>query len=198
MKEYFSDPDLTKKVKYNADEEALLELVNRHSGIYVDMVKKFGSKSLTHCQIGDILDEKEYNIYKAALDYDETRSKFSTFLANKAKFICLTEKTKTLKKNRSIDYENIEFCSSSKDNNPQEHCLEQESYSRIMNMIMEHKDERITTIFFERYFCGKLNKLKPWKKIAKKIGMSTQGCINIHNKTLEQFKNKLKNERVEF
>lgn len=195
MNKQFTDPFLTKRVKEENDEKALLELVNRHSGIYVDMVRKFGSKSLSHNQIGDILDEKEYNIYKAALDYDETRSKFSTHLANKAKYICLTEKTKNKKKS-PINYNDVEFFIESTDNNPQEECLDNEAYCRIMNMINNHDDKRIRVIFFERYFCGKLNKLKPWNQIAEKVGLSTQGCINIHNKTIEQFKNRIKNEKI--
>jgi len=97
----FSDTQLTEKVKEFGDEVALIELISRHSGIYVNMVRKFGSKSLSYTQMGQILDEKDYNIYEAALDYDESRAKFSTHIANKAKYICLTEKTKN-KKNSSI------------------------------------------------------------------------------------------------
>ena len=31
-------------------------------------------------------------------------------------------------------------------------------------------------------------KLTPWKKIAKKLDLSIQGCINIHNKHLTEIK----------
>jgi hypothetical protein len=37
-----------------------------------------------------------------------------------------------------------------------------------------------------RYFESK--KLTPWKKIAKKLDLSIQGCINIHNKHLTEIK----------
>jgi hypothetical protein len=37
------------------------------------------------------------------------------------------------------------------------------------------------------------NKLIPWKNIAKKLRMSIQGCINIHNKFIEQTKKELEN-----
>ena len=65
-------------------------------------------------------------------------------------------------------------------------------------MILRHSDYRVQTIFYERYFCGERGKLKPWKKIADKIELSTQGCINIHNRTLKEFKNKIQNEKVKF
>ena len=197
MKDY-SDLDLTNKIKESSDEGALVELVNRHSGIYIDMIKRFGLRSLPKDIIGNIIDEKEYNIYKAAIDYDETRAKFSTHLANKTKFICLTEKTKMFKNKENTNYNELEFCQHSTDNTPDESFIEKERYVRVMNMIFEHKDKRIRTIFTERYFNGKLNKLKPWHQIAKKVGLSTQGCINIHNKTIEQFKNKIKNETIKF
>ena len=37
-----------------------------------------------------------------------------------------------------------------------------------------------------RYQNGR--KLTPWKKIAKKLDLSIQGCINIHNKHLTEIK----------
>ena len=37
-----------------------------------------------------------------------------------------------------------------------------------------------------RYFDDK--KLTPWKKIAKKLELSIQGCIKIHNKHLTEIK----------
>jgi hypothetical protein len=81
-------------IKDENDESALHELISRHSGIYVDMLKKFGMSCLTQNQISDIMKDKDYVIYKAALEYDESKAKFSTHLANKAKYMCLTQKTK--------------------------------------------------------------------------------------------------------
>ena len=37
-----------------------------------------------------------------------------------------------------------------------------------------------------RYSNG--NKVTPWKKIAKKLDLSIQGCINIHNNYLKEIK----------
>ena len=96
MTEDLTDLALTELIKENNDEEALDELISRHSGIYVDMLKKFGFKCLTHNQVQDIMQDKDYVIYKAALEYDAEKAKFSTHLANKAKYMCLTQKTKTI------------------------------------------------------------------------------------------------------
>jgi hypothetical protein len=191
----FSDTQLTEKVKEFGDEVALIELISRHSGIYVNMVRKFGSKSLSYTQMGQILDEKDYNIYEAALDYDESRAKFSTHIANKAKYICLTEKTKN-KKNSSINYDYVDFFIETPDNTPEETCIYEETLNRILNMISDHEDERVRLIFNERYFGGESNKLKPWNKVAEKTNLSHQGCINIHNRTIENFRKKVSNERI--
>ena len=61
------DQELAQKVKEDHDQEALIELIERHSGIYVHMIKCYGSKSLTQDQINNLIDEKDYNIYKQCL-----------------------------------------------------------------------------------------------------------------------------------
>jgi DNA-directed RNA polymerase specialized sigma subunit len=48
------------------------------------------------------------------------------------------------------------------------------------------EDSRVKKIFTMRYKSG--IKLTPWKKIAKKLDLSIQGCINIHNKHLTEIK----------
>ena len=53
-------------------------------------------------------------------------------------------------------------------------------------MIDDSKDERVKKIFKMRYKNG--TRLTPWKKIAKKLDLSIQGCINIHNKHLTEIK----------
>ncbi len=193
-----SDSDLTKLVKQDKDNDALVELINRHSGIYVDMVNKFGCKSLSMTEVGDIIDDKNYNIYKAAIDYDETRAKFSTYLATKAKFICLTQKTKNKMSKPHSSYEELDFFIESKDNTPEQFCSFSDSFSKIMVLISKNKDERVEKIFNERYFGGEFNKLQAWHRVAKKIGISSQACINIHNRTIEQLKKKVNNETIKF
>ena len=58
------DTLLVNKVKDFNDEEALQQLIVRHSGIYIDMIKRYGGKSLNKIQINDMLDDKNYQIYK--------------------------------------------------------------------------------------------------------------------------------------
>ena len=198
MIEDLTDSALTNLIKAENDEGALEELISRHSGIYVDMLKKFGMNCLTHNQVSDIMNDKDYVIYKAALEYDETKAKFSTHLANKTKYMCLTQKTKNKNNKISSNFDDVQF--SQKDNSytPDEECKLNDSFSRILNLINKHKDKRLKTIFHERYFCGRRGKLKPWKEVARKLNLSAQGCINIHNKAVKEISLKIDNEKIKF
>jgi RNA polymerase sigma factor (sigma-70 family) len=193
-----SDPLLANLVKKSNDENALRELIFRHSGIYLDMIKKFGSRSLSHNQINDMVEDKNYQIYKAALEYDESKSKFSTYLALKTKYLCLTNKTNNKKNSNIVNFDEIEFTQEHNGFDPSEESSRNESFLKIFNLINNHHDERIKLIFNERYFSNTNGSLKPWKQIASKVGLSIQGCINIHNKTIKEFQEKITNEQLNF
>ena len=193
-----TDSDLTDLIKANNNEEALDELISRHSGIYVDILKKFGMKCLTENQVIDIMGDKDYTIYKAALEYDKAKAKFSTHLANKAKYMCLTQKTKNKNSRVSSNLDDVIFCQKDKAKTPDESCKINDAFCRILNIIDRHKDKRLKIIFHERYFCGNKGKLKPWKDVAKKINLSAQGCINIHDKAVKEISQRIENEKIKF
>jgi len=195
---HLTDSALTEKIKESNDGEALNELISRHSGIYVDMLKKFGYRSLSQNQISDIMEDKDYVIYKAALEYDPEKAKFSTHLANKTKYLCLTQRTKNKKSHLTSSYDDLEFCQKDNSLNPRDQYILNDSFARILNLIEKHDDKRLKIIFKERYFGGKQGKLKPWKQVAEKVNLSAQGCINIHNRAVLELKNRIKNEKIKF
>ena len=75
---------------------------------------------------------------------------------------------------------------------PNDKCEINESFTKIMSLINNHHDDRVKTIFKERYFGGERGKLNTWKKISEKLGLSAQGCINIHDRTLKEFRQIIK------
>jgi len=196
--EDLTDSALTDLIKAKNDEGALEELISRHSGIYVDMLKRFGMNCLTQNQVSDIMKDKDYVIYKAALEYDESKAKFSTHLANKTKYMCLTQKTKNKNNRITANFDDIKFAEKDKSYTPDESCKINDSFTRILNLIERHKDKRLRIIFHERYFCGKRGKLKPWKDVARTLNLSAQGCINIHNKAIREISLKIDNEKIKF
>ena len=52
------DIELINNIKKNKDGKSLKELINRHSGIYVDMVNKYIPKSFNGVDKEDLLEEK--------------------------------------------------------------------------------------------------------------------------------------------
>jgi len=185
------DLQLISNVKNTNDGKSLKELIDRHSGIYVDMVNKYIPKSIEGVCKEDILDDKNFCIYDAAIKFDESKNtKFSTYVGNLARWKCLNIYNKKIK----FPQNNIDDISLVKDHrsynlskNSEISIIEdEENLDRIFNLIKNSEDPRVEKIFKMRYKNGK--KLTPWKKIAKKLGLSIQGCINIHNKHLQEIK----------
>lgn len=187
------DNDLIDAVQANpsTSNNELQELIERHSGIYMDIVNNYIPTNCNFLNKSDILEEKNYRIYLAALKYDEDKgAKFSTYLGNETKWMCLN----LFNKNKKHQYISIE----------EERCLDkteqsldefdQDFFDKIISLAEQHPDARVFRIFKNRYIDGNLNKVMSWQKIAKNLDMSIQGCINIHNSALEYFKNKLNKE----
>ena len=185
------DLQLISNVKNTNDGESLKELIDRHSGIYVDMVNKYIPKSIEGICKEDILDDKNFCIYDAVIKFDESKNtKFSTYVGNLARWRCLNIYNKKVK----FPQNNIDDISLVKDhrsynlskNSEISMLEEEENLDRIFKLIKNSEDPRVEKIFKMRYKNGE--KLTPWKKIAKKLDLSIQGCINIHNKHLTEIK----------
>ena len=179
------DFELIDKIKSTGDQSSLQELIDKHSGIYVDMVNKYIPNSMEGIHKEDILNEKNYSIYKAALEYNKNKkSKFSTYLGNLTKWKCLNIYNKIKKfPQQSIEETIITFSSN---DDEFENIQSKEDLDNIFKIIDQSSDERVKLIFKMRYADKK--KLTPWKKIAKKLDLSIQGCINIHNNFLTKIK----------
>ena len=93
MSKYRTDKELTDNLKLDINtEESLQELINRHSGIFLDIVTSYVPRTSTSGCREDLINDLEYYIYNAGLKYDHTKNtKFSTFLGNEAKWACLNQ-----------------------------------------------------------------------------------------------------------
>lgn len=190
-----NDLILVKNIQQGIDEEFALEkLHNLHSKIFYKMVNAFISdtnKSLKE----ELFKECKYHIYFAAKNFDfEKNTKFSTYLANIIKWNCLNL---NLKNKRSINNFFSEIGLSQEEENEDQSFVKADERSKIINneiiekvfsIAKSHSDARILKIFELRYVDGNKNKVMPWKLVSKEIGMSIQGCINIHNKFLKDIK----------
>lgn len=189
-------PDLTlvNNIKLDDDytNEILKILSDRHSGLYVSTVMRISGNSIPNLK-EEMLDEKMYVLYNSAKNYDENRgSAFSTHFANEAKWNCLKNKSK--KSNIEIPCEDsfidttlnamgkVDRVSISDDGFLHE---------KLMEEIALIDDERAKKIINLRYFSSDKKNLS-WKKVAKQVKLSIQGCINVHDKYIEQIKKNIK------
>ena len=191
-----TDLELTNGVKEKNCSDCLQELFDRHSAICVNVYSKYSRGLLKNSVIlNDIVEQKEYVIYRSAMSYDPSKgSKFSTWLANQMRYFCLN----TMNKNRLVATEdeamNAIVHSDSALLHGQEVSVE-EKVDFIKNIIAQVKDRRVGKIFKIRYFNNNRKKT-PWSNIAKEIGVSTQTAINLHNKAIKLIKTKMNTKEI--
>jgi DNA-directed RNA polymerase specialized sigma subunit len=183
-----TDLTLINNIKESHDEGSLLELINRHSGIYHSMVNNFLSGSQNVKEKNVLAEEKTLNIYSCALTYDPDRNtKFPTYLANQTKWKCLNIINKK-KKNKEVYLDDDEcFLAEPSCESFVETIKQKEVFQTFSLCLQEEKDERVKKIIDLRYNSNN-NKVRAWRIIASEMGMSIQGCINIHNKFIQKVK----------
>lgn len=191
-----SDEDLINQVK---DEEscsqALRQIIERHSGIYLSMVHQYMAQDSFSSIKNDVLNDKDFFIYQTILKYNPSRNtKFSTFLGNETKWMCLNTNNK--KRNKNLLYledEKLDFINANCEINES---IDRDIFNKVIDFSKSHPDKRVGKIFNMRYVEGKDNNVMPWRMISNELSMSIQGVINIHNSAIENFKHKLEREEV--
>lgn len=190
-----TDLDLIYNIQKDKDtNECLIELIQRHSGIYVNIVNSYVPENSPFVKKADILQEKDYHIYQAALKYEDNHgTKFSTYLGNETKWLCLNTFNRAKRRPQLTSEEYIQ-----EDAFFQEADLgeDAELLRKVFELAEQHPDPRVKKIFKMRYIDALTNKLTPWQKISAKLGLSIQGCINIHNKAIIVIKSQLNQENA--
>lgn len=191
--ENLSDLDLINRIKNKRKiGESLQELIERHSGIYLDIVNSFMKNCNNDSLKDEIINDKDFAIYNSALKYDENRgTKFSTFLGNEAKWICLNAQNKN-KKFIAMNDSNYELDKIKDETDKSKAILEEQILRDFNEELKKHPDKRIHKIFSMRYSGTK--KLVPWRKISKEMKLSIQGCINIHNAALNSISKNIRSK----
>lgn len=191
--ENLSDIQLIKNIKRNKNvNECLDELINRHSGIYLDIVNSFLRNCNNDTLRDEIINDKELAIYNSALKYDEDKgTKFSTFLGNEAKWMCLNASNKNKKyveiTDHTFDFDNLKI-----EYDKTEQDFKDTVLGDFKIHLQNHPDKRLQKIFAMRYSGNK--KLTPWRKISKEMKLSIQGCINIHNSALNSISKNIRSK----
>ena len=185
------DNTLVKNVQEKNDEEALKTLIDRHSALCNSLYKKYSNSMINSgVYLQDIVDQKDYIVYKSAMSFDPCKnSKFSTWLYNQVRYQCLNcmnENSHYL----TLETDKLNYII-------EKQAPIQKEYKNIneyiFNIIDSCSDKRVEKIFKMRYLNGS-NKKMPWNKIGKKLKISTQTAINIHNKAIKLLKTKVESK----
>jgi DNA-directed RNA polymerase specialized sigma subunit len=189
------DIRLAARVKRVQCDKALEELISRHTPLYCSIIRRMCKKYNNWHNLDELICEKEYVIYQSAMKFDKSKNiKFSTFIGNQAKWAYLNRCNKiqkTIKKETTF-VENM---------SPQRYVTEtsieaQEAMEVSLGMLKKHPDKRIPPLFELRYKIGKNNKEMPWHLVGKEMGLSAQGCINLHNTGIKFLQNQFKKEGI--
>lgn len=190
-----NESQLIKKIKKDNCSESLKQLENMHGGLCVKIIKKYLNQlNDKNFSIDDMLKDKVYVVYQSALSFDPKRNiKYSTWLGNQIRYFCLNTLNKN-KNNLCLDNEKIKYLVEKKQIEESNTQMDQSKLDYIFDIIHNMKDKRIEKIFKMRYFDSK--KLKAWNEIGKKLHISTQTAINIHNKALEFLNKKITSKNL--
>ena len=184
MKQIDNDLDLVLNVKNNNCSNSLKTLELKHSGICHQMIKKY-QNVLNNFGISkhELDEDKIFVVYKSALNFNPDKNvKFSTWLGNQMRYHCLN----LINKNHytiSMEDANVQYIIEKKQAATTEP-FDKDQIELILETLKQMKDKRMLKIFKLRYF-NKTNKLASWNNIGKKLNISTQTAINIHNKALK-------------
>jgi RNA polymerase sigma factor (sigma-70 family) len=180
---------LVKRIKKTNCNDSFVKLSENYDNFYYSIAQRYIPILI---KMGmsreDIKQEKNYVLFKAISSFDESqKTKFSTWFCNCSKYHFLnfinSNKKYVLSEDKTIDFlsekQNLIFNDA---NN--------EMYDYIDKILSGFSDNRIKQVYFLRYFSGD-KKLTTWNQIAKKLNISTQTAINIHEKARDFLKNKI-------
>jgi RNA polymerase sigma factor (sigma-70 family) len=191
-----TDLQLINNIKKNNCEKSLQELANRHVGICNKMIQKY-CKICTNLGVSldDLNTDKLLIVYRSAKSFKgDKKIKFSTWLGNQMRYHCLNTLNKS-SKDISMENENIKYITEKNQNvNLSKENSMQERVDFINEILNQMCDYRTKKIFNLRYFSD--TKLSPWNKIGKKMKISTQTAINIHNKAIDFLNKKINSKNL--
>jgi RNA polymerase sigma factor (sigma-70 family) len=186
------DLALIKKIKSSNCNDSFMKLSSSYENFYFSIAKKYYIP-LTKMGMSkeDINVEKDFILYKAIQSFDaKQKTKFSTWFCNCTRYHFLnfinSNKKYVVSEDKTIDFINAQNVLITVDKNS-------ETVDYIDSLLSSMRDNRIKEIFKLRYFSGN-EKLTTWNRIAKRLNISTQTAINLHEKARVFLKNKIESK----
>lgn len=192
-----TDLQLVKKIKTSGDNDSFVEVCRRYENVFYKICQKYiNALSMSGVNPQDIFDEKNFIIFHCVSTFKPNKNtKLSTWIGNYARYLCLNSinARRFILPSTNEDVQRYIEESQTKNDYLSSLNSSQEDYDYILNILKQLKDDRIIEIFNHRY-CS--NKKIIWSNIAKKMNISTQTAINLHNKGLELIRKKIKSKNI--
>jgi RNA polymerase sigma factor (sigma-70 family) len=187
------DAELIKNIKINNDyaSDSINAISERHGAIVTEVIKKFSSV-LANTGIApiDVYHEKDLLIYNSAMSYDDTKgAKFTSWLYNQTRYLCLNTINKESKKNKFTDDKKFDYLNNQ---TQKDFITEENQLQYIIKEINNISDCNERKIMELRYLDKDKN--NNWKDIAKAVGLSVPTVLKIHKKHINSIKNKFNAE----
>ena len=160
------DSVLIDRIKSSADSAATLELINRHSGIYIEVINQYAFSP--KIQVPELKDDRIYNIFSWIREYDSTReTQFGSYVGKKTRWMCLNILNR---ENESVE---MDVNSPNTDTDSQGDAERHADLSEINSEVKKIKDP-----LFWRIFKLRFNEKRPrsWREIASQMDMSHEGA----------------------
>jgi len=186
------DLSLVKKVKSKNCNDSFIKLSSSYENFYFSIAKKYTPALLKMgMNKDDIKSEQYYILYKAISSFDaKQKTKFSTWFCNCSRYHFLnyinSNKKYVVSEEKTIDFFNNRDLLLVVDKNS-------DMLDYLNSLLSSFKDKRIYDVYKLRYFSN-TEKLTTWNKIAKKLGISTQTAINLHEKARTFLKTKIQSK----
>ena len=170
-----TDLELINKIKETGDEQSLLELANRHTGIFYQTVDRTAPFYRIN-NIDEIKDRRLFYTYKAAKTYDPTRgANFCTWFGNTTRYALYHARDE---ERREPDFCEIEGNEPLLEDNPFSQLDKKDLLQNIFDFLPERFDERTQKIFKDHLIEG-----KTFKQIASEYNVTFQAIQQIFGKT---------------
>jgi len=186
-----SDNYLVERIRISNCESSLKELIKRHSALCFKIIQKYSSTFYANnIDIMEASSDKNLIIWNSAKSFSVDKNvKFSTWLANQMKYSCLNAiNRKTKDRLVTTEDEILDVLKNSITEDADDNLFEFAD-----NILSQLKDIRIKKIFSMRY--SSRCKKPSWCVVAKKMKISTQTAINLHNRGIEVLRKKIKSEK---
>ena len=186
------DLSLVKKIKSKNCNDSFIKLSSSYENFYFSIAKKYTPALLKMgMNKDDIKSEQYYILYKAISSFDaKQKTKFSTWFCNCSRYHFLnyinSNKKYVVSEEKTIDFFNNRDILLVVDKNS-------DMLDYLNSLLSSFKDKRVYDVYKLRYFSNN-EKLTTWNKIAKKLGISTQTAINLHEKARTFLKTKIQSK----